>query len=410
MAINEKIFQSALAVAKKRKPRKVDGEIFLHVHQTISKDETENPNIYPIKGTDKGTDKGTSKGTKRAILPIKGTDKGTSKGTDKGTSKGTNLVNYNIDENYNKKFIKDLRAYSSLSGIPRKIVTLVFEICRKNNSLETPPLAFSHMVYTCSASKNSVKVARRRLINEKLLFTKKPNNLPKRGKSSALIYSLPSKIFAEINNHIEAAISSSLLHNQKITKGTSKGTSFTTSSSSNYNTTTKLYNEWTSINYEDLKNYGFIDKHIQQMAQIEDLSPDELQESINHFVFDLLENDKESEIKKDAVSFFMGILRTRGFYTAPKNFESLRDRKLRLKAEQATVLQEKREKNEEALFKIEFKKWRSRLADEEIEKLVPEEVKNDKVCRIPRQESFLKAYFNEKYWFEIQQQKYTDCF
>jgi hypothetical protein len=115
----------------------IENEITLASHNAKSKiPPTENSNK---KGTEQGTNQGTKSSTEKGTeLPInqtwvqkKGTNQGTITGTNKGTEKG-----YNIDHCHESPldiypdFIYR-RSYDSLIGIPKKIVDVIFYICRK---------------------------------------------------------------------------------------------------------------------------------------------------------------------------------------------------------------------------------------------------------------------------------------
>ena len=248
---------------------------------------------------------------------------------------------------------------------------------------------------------NSLKKTFARLKQKEIISS----NKARLGRNGCVQYKLSEEIYRDVS------ISKNTNHKNNLTQliEDKRVTTFNTSSSSIYNnTTTSLPEGWSNINFEELKEYGFNEKQIIQISKLDSVTPEDLQESINHFVFDLQENNKADEIKKSPIAFFMGIMRGQGIYIAPKNYESLQDRKLRLKLEQEKAKQQKRDKMEAELMDVEYKNWISGITIDEKNKIMPEEVKNSRFDA--ERESFLKQYFKDNHWMNIQQEKYSDYF
>lgn len=91
--------------------------------------------------------------------------------------------------------------------------------------------------------------------------------------------------------------------------------------------------------------------------------PISVQDSIEHFSFDLSENNKISEIKTNPLGYFMGIMKRSGVYTAPENYEAPKDRAMRLYLEQQKTIQKKREVMENELLEISFSEWKGQLSE-----------------------------------------------
>ena len=288
--------------------------------------------------------------------------------------------------------------FFELSGLQRKIILYIHQLCSIARNTESPPISIENIASYCNTTVFSARKTIQRLVNKNCIFRKKF----KAGRGGWTCY--------EINEDIYQAV---LLETNLGSINDKPKTQLRTSSSnssSNINTTTKLLDEWQKINFESIKEYGFNEKHILQISKIDSITPDELQDSINYFAFDLLENDKAKEIKKSPVAFFMGILRGQGIYTAPKNYESPQARKLRLKIEQQKAEQEKIEKLETELINNEFNNWRSKLTDDKVEGLLPEEIKNATVAKDRQIRGFLREYFIKTFWDTIKQEKHGDCF
>src|SRR5579872_3281711 len=237
MALDEKTFQSAIAKINKVKARSASVAQVLvfedpphmrkqndeeHVlnnpileqadRKEITTPEVEKiaPQAYEIQANNKGTNKGTEHGTKWGteitprtnVVQKEGTNSNTQIATKKGTQKG-----FNTHKSTNNKISSDMdflyrRPYDALTGIPKKIVDVIFEICRKYSMQETPPVPFATLVRLCKEKKNSVKVARQRLLEEGIISTKNSRDTPARGRSGMLIYKLRDDLFQEIDDSL----------------------------------------------------------------------------------------------------------------------------------------------------------------------------------------------------------------
>ena len=341
----------------------------IHTAEAFKKNNSNNSDINPISKLNRSTQPHTKSDTKHATYHTAEHDTF----LDVGTS---------ID----KDKIESLKL---LSGNSKKIVSFFISECIKNKSNSTALLNNAYISQFAGIKRGSIRNTINRLIKKGILQKKAIKN---GGAGTPSKYSIPITIYNYIGSDLNRDFVYGLENNNQI---------------QDFNKT-ELPELWTQINFERLKDYGFSYKHINQIEKLGLVAPDDLQNSIDHFAFDLLENNKASEIKKSPVEFFMGIMRGQGFYTAPKNYESPQDRKLRLKLEQAKDQQQKRDEMESELVDVEFKSWVSGISASEKNKLMPEEVKNSRFEA--ERESFLKKYFKDNYWIGIQQGKYADCF
>ena len=92
---------------------------------------------------------------------------------------------------------------------------------------------------------------------------------------------------------------------------------------------------WAEIDCESLNEIRFGRGHVTQIARDGRLTPEELQDSIYAFAFDLEHNGKAKGMTKPPLNYFMGILR-KGPYAAPANYEppEIRQRRLYLEAKE----------------------------------------------------------------------------
>ncbi|MBP9722624.1 MAG: hypothetical protein KBD64_05640 [Gammaproteobacteria bacterium] len=201
-------------------------------------------------------------------------------------------------------------------------------------------------------------------------------------------------------------ISNILYKNLHEMHGTSLANSLATtsySSSSNINTTTTKTNiENEIIDISLLSEYGFVDEHKSQLLRMTSennpLNPEVIQNSINYFYYDLKYNNKEKEIKKTPVQFFMGIMRNEKIYNPPKNYKSQSEIAMDIILNQKTEELERFNKKIEALKKAQCDEWLENLDSEE--KLLILSTKTKEHNHTP-EIAFLKIHYSNNIWPEV---------
>ena len=285
-----------------------------------------------------------------------------------------------------------------ITGLQKKILLYIFFKCQKLGARTTKEISISELMNQLTTTKKNIKTSIYRLEKKNFVIRKDFKN----GRGGWTKYEIPEDLYYELFKYQESLnqVESKSFRSSKLTTNNH--------TSSSINTTTKLSKEWLKIDLGELSHLGFNKNHIQQISNLENISPEELQQAIDFFVFDLEENNKASEIKKSPIDFFMGILRRQGFYNAPKNYESPKDKALRIKIEQAQKQQERRQKMENELIDVEFAEWKSNITNAEKEKIFPEEVKKSRFDA--EREGYLRTYFKDNFWNEIKKKKHADCF
>ena len=152
-------------------------------------------------------------------------------------------------------------------------------------------------------------------------------------------------------------------------------------------------------------NIGLTENHINQLTKQGKLTPEQIQESINHFAFDLSHNDKAKTFKFAPLEVFMGILRKGSYYNAPSNYESQRARNLRLSLEAKAQREQIEKELEEKLKEVEWKNWSEKLTDQELLEFYvedkPLEGVPDKVQKTLKRRNALtnaREYFESEVW------------
>jgi hypothetical protein len=182
--------------------------------------------------------------------------------------------------------------------------------------------------------------------------------------------------------------------------GTKLGTTLPSSSSFlniNNTTTTKAEDEdqWREVQIPPLlRSLNFGHHIIKQVRDRNLLDPDELQQSLDAFSFDLSENDI-IKLKKigDPVRYFMGIISKKMQYAPPSNFINDEDKALEENKKRLAEIKKKREEAERIEVDLAFEEWLSHLSKEDKVGLVPEN--NFFKVGTPFHTQMLRAHFNE---------------
>ena len=147
-----------------------------------------------------------------------------------------------------------------------------------------------------------------------------------------------------------------------------------------------------------LESIGLTFGHITQLQRSGVISTEIVQDSINHFAYDLMHNHKAKEIKTNPIAYFMGIMKRAGIYTAPDNYESEKDRTLRTYMETKKRQQEKQSAVESEIIDLAYNEWMRELTDDEKKSYLPEHALNSKIEGVKI--SALKTYFKKNIWQE----------
>ncbi len=290
-------------------------------------------------------------------------------------------------------------SFSVLTGIQRKIMIFIFNECKKSLSKITKPLTLEYMSHHINTDKMSIKTSAYRLEMKSFLLRVEY----KAGRGGWTKYELPKDVFHDI---LQNETDNKLITNWQQTDNkpvtqpvTQPVTTLSSSSSSDINTTTtELSDEWQKIDISSLESIGLTFGHLIQLQRSGIESTEIIQDSINHFAYDLIHNNKAKEIKTTAIGYFMGIMKRAGLYTAPDNYESEKDRTLRIYMETKKRQQEKQAAVEAELIDLSYNEWNFGLTEDEKKSLLPEHTLNSKL-EGPKIAA-LKTYFKKNIWPE----------
>lgn len=266
----------------------------------------------------------------------------------------------------------------TLVGKEKILVFLVCEECQKIGNLETNYISTDDLKLNLSIDSNGLRNLIHR-IKEKHFFEVKSKQLGRAGLRKF-------KIEQSVYQQFRSSPLDSRLPGVRPPLGTALGTALETppSSSSSLRSINRellttaesdsieklLDASWHQIDISPLADFRFGRPQVAQIAQSGHVTPEQLQDSINAFAFDLYENQKAKNISGAPLNYFMGILR-KGPYSPPVNYESPEDRQQRLYLEAKQKQHQKRKETEEKIETLEFEDWAEKLTLERREELVP---------------------------------------
>ena len=294
--------------------------------------------------------------------------------------KGINNTNIPIDNNIddannacelannqkNKKIL--LENYTSLIGLQRKIVNFIYNSCKIARNKFTHPISIGYLSEQCETTKVSAKKNLQRLENKGIIIRK----TYKDGRGGWTQYELNEKIFQEALHQESTSKNISNLRDNEvqdkidvINEGNSK-----------FNIATELPDDWLNIDISDASEFGFTLDHLYQLYRTGNCDPRLIERSLEHFLFDLKNNSKLINIKTEPISYFMGIIKRSGVYSAPNNYQTKKEIAMRAYIENEKNVQERECALEEKMIDLKFQKWLSGLGEEEKQKIIPDNLKN----------------------------------
>lgn len=286
----------------------------------------------------------------------------------------------------NKKIL--LENYASLIGLQRKIVNFIYNSCKIARNKFTNPISIDYLSEQCETTKVSAKKNLQRLEKKGIIVRK----TYKDGRGGWTQYELNEKIFQEALHQESTSKGISNLKNNEaqdkidvINEGNSK-----------LNISMELPNDWLKIDITDASEFGFTLDHLYQLYRTGNCDPKLIERSLEYFVFDLKNNSNLINIKTAPISYFMGIIKRTGVYSAPNNYQSKKEIAMRAYIEKEKSVQEIEKDLEEKIIDLECQKWIAELSEEEKQKIIPDNLKNIQI-NAPRIAA-LRTYFKNIVW------------
>lgn len=289
------------------------------------------------------------------------------------------LINVAHDKN-SKLNLEDL------SGHQKHIFYFIVNRCITRQALYTGNITMEDLQSITHTSRLMINTSIKRLVDKQLIIREKGK--PGRGGyyrfsiQQTLLDAAEAQYATELNN-TENNSDDFTVHSPSV-------------STNGINVNRYLPEEWLAIDFSALTEIGFNQSHLCQLYKESKLTPEVVQESIDHFVFDLQYNNKKMNIKTSPISYFMGILKRIGFYNPPENYISPQETALNALLEKKKQQKEEREKKLKALTDIYFEEWCIALLDEEKINIIPEHIRLGKL-NAPKT-AYLRTYFLDNIW------------
>lgn len=308
-------------------------------------------------------------------------------------TKPTTLSATNWQQSENK--VATNLSFSSLVGLQRNIVIFIYDACKLARSKTTEAITLEHIGRILNTGTGTVKTTIQRL--EKKHYVKRASF--KNGRGGWSKYELSEIIFREL---LQMETENKLTTNWQqtdskvVTKPATEPATSIPSSSSSINITTTNYKAGALADFQiqlsdTLTGIGFNSGHIDQLLRDSSLAPEEIQNSLDAFAFDLGFDDIRKKIRSP-IGLIMKLLKNGQAYVSEKGYESEEDRLYRESVERAERKNEEKKLLKTKLIDAKFEEWLENISNEDKKNLV--EPIGEFMGIIHRQE--LKEYFKRE--------------
>lgn len=292
-------------------------------------------------------------------------------------------------------------AFLLLSGCQKKIVDYFFELTIKNNTSKIGPITTDTIAVTLEITSETFKKSVQRLKLKGIIYT----YLSKEGRGGWSIYEFNSAFYQE------------LISNARLKSGFKIDAQpvFNTPESMMPSRVGDLPAIWSSLEYQELSEYGFTKNHLIQIYKDQEkastiLDLDSMQYALDAFKFDMEHNQnilKERLRNKSPVMFLTQILgkgRPYGSFT-PEKFKTPEQIAIQKYKEKQEQVNKELQSIKDAYFETEFQAWYEGLSEQDADDLLVHlNVKLDGVpskLRINYKMRSLKEYFSQFVWQDV---------
>jgi|GEM_PF-2476099 len=270
-------------------------------------------------------------------------------------------------------------SFSTLVGLQRNVVIFLYQACKFARSKSTNPITLEHIAKTLETSSGSVKTTLKRLEKKNCIKRIEFKN----GRGGWSKYEMSENLYRamlqfETGNKLET--NREQTGNKVGAKlGTEVGTSHSSSSSYlNINTTTNYKagaseassEKWKIEIPKILRDNGFNDGHIDQLARDAKFGIREVEESMAAFAFDLGFDDVKRQIRRP-VAMFLALLKRGEPYVSQKGYISDEDRLIQENIERLKKARDEKKKREEELLNLKFDEWVASKSRDELMQIEP---------------------------------------
>ncbi|MGZ3790042.1 MAG: hypothetical protein ACXVLQ_16010 [Bacteriovorax sp.] len=259
------------------------------------------------------------------------------------------------------------RELSDLSKQQDFFLNYIFEMCSSIGQRETPKIQNHSLLNIINTTPGNLRYLILNLRNMGFLKIVKTKN----GPNGWRVFELPENVYKSISN--QRNISRALVERYQSASNplvNALGSALVeppSSSSSSINITTTNYKADALAKIElseALTLIGFNQGHIEQLLRDSSLTPEEIQNSLNAFAFDLGFEDVKRKVRSP-IGLIMKLLKNGQAYISEKGYESEEDRLYRELIERAEKKNEEKKNLQAKLVEVKFEEWLDNISDDE---------------------------------------------
>jgi hypothetical protein len=284
------------------------------------------------------------------------------------------------------------RELNDLSKQQDFFLNYIFEMCSSIGQRETSKIQNHSLLNIINTTPGNLRYLILNLRNMGFLNIVKTKN----GPNGWRVFELPESVYKSLSN--QRNISRALVERYQSASNplvNALGSALVeplSSSSINITTTNYKADALAKIELTDgLTLLGFNQGHIEQLLRDSSLTPDEIQNSLNAFAFDLGFEDVKRKVRSP-IGLIMKLLKNGQAYISEKGYESEEDRLYRELIERADKKNEEKKNLKARLIEVKFEEWLENISDDDKRNLA--EPIGEFMGIIHRQE--LKEYFKRE--------------
>jgi hypothetical protein len=339
----------------------------LKLSELIQKAEIQNKNSFSTKAA--------KSWQTESVIWVQSEDKPSTNWVQSEYKPSTNWVQ-SEDKPSTKKSLNKNIIFSQLQDI---ILNFIHTECVHNKSKETSALSLKYIANSLGKSYHSIKTTIKRLVAKKVILRVSYKN----GRGGSTIYKISDEFYKDyLKNTLSYNNSNNKNYYYKNSEKIEERVEVTTSLRN------QLSNDWEEINISPLEHIGLKKTHLEKLSQIENLTPEIVQDSINQFAWGLKNNPKHYEKYDNKIYVLIGALK-KGQSWIESSYESEEEKAVKEMIRASKQKQKEKEKLIDELVDLEFSEWKSSLTREKINEISPSNMKlSDEMT-----DSLLKTHF-----------------
>ena len=317
-------------------------------------------------GIQKGIQNGIQKGNKRYTETIQTVYK-----------KVTNGIQNGIQNDETKEAELDLNIIHSISGIKKKILFFIVNLCLDHEDLTTLPINCRELSKAINEKYNSTKQTINRLKKDCLIKSVKNKN----GRGGFACFRITELIKIHVLEYQKTYLAPKSIITETVYKRDTKRYTDEHVVSSYINNTTNIPKIFKQIDYSPLRDFGFDESHIIQIYREHTknpelaLSAEIIQNSINALAYDLKHNDVAGSFKHSPTVVLTALLKKGQPYSSKTPHKVLSPREEAM--QEYIAAQEKRhhqiQELENKTKEFELQEWLKSLPEQELATFVPQD-------------------------------------